>query len=44
MGSSIRRGVNINRRAKPIKHFFNREDTTEENLIKEEGLNGESNL
>ena len=35
MGSSIRRGININRRAKPIKHFVIKEDAIEEYLIKE---------
>lgn len=33
MGSALRRTVQENRRAKPVKHFVIRADNTEEDLI-----------
>jgi len=35
MGSSLRRNVHENRRAKPIKNFVITAETTEEDLMKE---------
>ena len=36
LGSSIRNKVNINRRAKLVKHFIIKKETTEEDLISEQ--------